>query len=191
MRTERHTGIALVKVKPRAPRPAPRSRKRWNLASRFFSGEGSNETVSTSMRFTATPEAVWDSMVSYEEVPVRPPLLLRALLPVPIRTEGDKTCAGANVQCVYEGGSLIKSITAVEPPHLLEFDVIEQALGVERCVEAIRGSYRITKVGERTEVVLSTLYRAYLRPRWLWRPMEQFLGHVFHRHILNGMRESL
>jgi hypothetical protein len=97
--------------------------------------------VTTSTFFDATPEMVWQRMLSYEEVPTRPPLILRTLLPVPLRTKGAKTCQGAAVQCLYIGGNLVKQIPAVEPPHLLAFEIIHQRLGIESCVTAIGGSY--------------------------------------------------
>ena len=39
----------------------------------------------------------------YEEVPGHPPFLLRALLPNPVRTQGDKSRIGATVRCTYTG----------------------------------------------------------------------------------------
>lgn len=166
--------------------------KRWpKLLGRMFSGEGVNDTVVTAVRLSASPEVVWAQLLTYEEVPVRPPFMLRTLLPYPLRSEGDKGRLGADIQCIYREGDLVKSITAVDPPRLLSFDVHEQRLGVESCVRAMGGSYEIRACGDQTEVVLTTRYVAYLRPRGLWRPVEQFLGHIFHRHILNGMRASL
>jgi hypothetical protein len=161
------------------------------LTSRLFSGQQATESVTTSVFFYASPETVWRGMLSYEEVPAPPPLMLRTLLPVPLRTVGDKMCLGAAVQCLYGGGDLVKQITAVEPPHLLAFEVTHQRLGIESCVTAIGGSYQIRACGIRTEIVLTTNYHAYLQPRYIWRPMEQLLAHAFHRHILEGMRDSL
>lgn len=134
---------------------------------------------------------VWQQMVLYEDVPICPPFLLRVLLPYPVRTEGDKTCVGAAVQCTYNGGQLVKRITFVEPPHILQFDVVEQHLGIEGCITTIGGSYEIRSRGDQTEVVLTTKYCGHLRPRWLWRPLERILTHQLHRHILNGMSRSL
>ena len=148
-----------------------------------------SESVTTSVLFQASPETVWQRMLSYEEVSTRPPLILRALLPIPLRTEGEKTSAGATVQCLYGGGDLVKQITVVEPPHLLEFEVHQQRLGIEDCITAIGGSYRLRACGAQTEIVLVTNYRGYLRPRCFWHPIEHFLGHIFHRHILRGMRD--
>jgi len=124
----------------------------------------------------------------YEDVPGRPPLLLRLLLPSPIRSEGRKHRVGATVRCVYQPGDLLKRITVVEAPHSLRFDVIQQRLGIESCILALGGSYSTRASGEGTDVVLATNYQASLRPRALWRPLEAFLLRQLHRHVLRGIR---
>jgi hypothetical protein len=53
------------------------------------------------------------------------------------------------------------------------------------------GSYEFRADGTGSRVVLATLYSGHLRPRWLWRPLERFLAHRLHRHILDGMRDAL
>lgn len=134
---------------------------------------------------------VWNRILFYEEVPERPPLLLRTLLPAPVRTEGGKTRVGATIRCTYRGGDLLKRITVFDPPHRVEFEVIEQALGVESCVLALGGSYTIVPCGNGIDVALCTHYRAYLHPRHLWRRLESLLVHQLHRHILSGIREAI
>jgi hypothetical protein len=191
MRRRQNNAISAAGKNLSIPYPEPHAKAWMRLASRLFSGQQATESVMTSVFFHANPETVWQRMLSYEEVPTRPPLILRALLPLPLRTVGDKTSLGAAVQCHYGGGDLVKQITTVEPPHLLAFEVTQQRLGIESCITAIGGSYRIQPCGARTEIVLTTNYHAYLQPRWIWRPLEQSLAHLFHRHILEGMRDIL
>lgn len=160
---------------------------RYRLASRLFARKAVIDSVATRLHFNAGPETVWNHILLYEEVPGRPPFLLRALLPHPVGTEGDKYRAGATVRCIYTAGDLTKRITAVEPPHLLQFDVIEQRLGIEDCIQTFSGSYQIHPCNDATDVVLITNYLAHLRPRRLWRPLESFLISQLHRHILRGV----
>lgn len=163
----------------------------FGLIGRVFSGGTADEAVATASHFPVSAEAVWRCMLLYEDVPARPSLLLRTLLPYPVRTEGDKTRVGARIQCTYHGGDLVKCISRVEAPHLLEFEVLEQRLGIEGCVRTVGGSYEIRSEDDGAEVVLTTNYLGHLRPRSMWRPVEQFLARQLHRHILNGMRASL
>lgn len=157
------------------------------LFGRLFPPGRVIDSVTTTARFDAPPEAVWRSLVFYEQVPQRPPLLLLVLLPSPVRTHGNGKHVGAVVECSYSSGSLLKRITTVERPHLLRFEVIEQYLGVERCVTTVEGSYEIRQNGRGSELALTTRYRGHLRPRGFWRPFERYLAHQLHRHILGGV----
>jgi hypothetical protein len=158
---------------------------------RLFPRNAAVESVHTRVHLDASPEAVWDGMLFYEEVPRRPMPLLRLFLPVPLRTTGEKTRVGATIECIYDGGYLEKCITSVERARSVRFDVLVQNLGVEDCISMQGGAYEIREQGGGSEVVLTTSYRGHLRPRWLWRPFEAFLAHRLHRHILDGMRASL
>ena len=167
------------------------SAQRYALLSRFLGRESVSESVATQVHFASSAETVWKRIVFYEEVPGHIPFLLRALLPWPLRSEGDKTAAGTTVVCTYNRGSLVKRIIRVEPRHLLRFEVIEQHLGIEDCVIARSGSYEIRSDAGGTQVILTTNYTAALRPRWVWRPCERLLAAQLHRHVLSGMRAAI
>ena len=158
---------------------------------RLFPHNETVEGVATRVRFDATAEAVWQGMLFYEEVPSRPMPLLRLFLPAPVRTQGEKTRVGAIIECTYDGGYLEKRITAAERARFVRFDVSVQKLGVEDFISMTGGSYEMSDHGGGSELVLTTRYRGHLRPRWLWRPLEHFLAHHLHRHILDGMRTAL
>jgi hypothetical protein len=150
------------------------------------------DQATTTFHFSAPPEAVWQSLMFYEDVPGRPWPMLRLVLPRPIRSEGDKRSVGAIIRCTYDRGHLIKRITAVEAPRHLGFEVMEQRLGIESRVRACQGTYDLRAAAEGgTEVVLTTYYAGHLRPRALWRAMERYVCHRVHLHILMGMRERL
>jgi len=158
---------------------------------RLFPRNETVEAVRTKTHFDASLESVWQAMLFYEQVPRRPPGLLRWFLPLPVRTKGEKTTVGALVECVYDGGYLEKRITEVERPRFVRFDVVLQQLGIEDSISMRGGSYEMGAADGGTEVVLTTRYSGHLRPRWLWRPFEHWLAHGLHHHILDGMRLSL
>ena len=160
---------------------------RYRLVTRLFARSPFKEAAATRIRLDARSEAVWNHLLFYEEVPGRPPFPLRMLLPHPVRTEGVKTRVGATVRCAYSGGHLVKRITHVEPRHFLQFEVVEQDLGIESCILTLCGSYTLSACGPTTEVTIMTNYHAYLRPRYVWRPLEAFLMHQLHSHILRGV----
>ena len=159
--------------------------------AQLFARDAVKETVATRVHFRAGPEAVWNRLMFYEEVPGSPPLLLQAFLPRPLGTEGDKSRVGERVRCVYRKSELVKRITIVEPARRLEFEVVEQNLGIESCVLTQGGSYQFFPCGDGTDVALVTDYRAFLHPRHLWRPLEALLVGGLHRHILGAVHAAL
>lgn len=160
-------------------------------AGRIFGGAPTAELIRTCVHFTQPPDVVWRHLMTYEELPSRPPWLLRLILPEPLRTSGSKGCAGAELVCSYRGGSLIKRMAAVDPPYRMRFTVSAQSLGIEDCVVARSGSYEIFATPDGGSMVeLTTRYLARLHPRWLWRPIEALAGHQLHRHILKAMRRE-
>lgn len=174
--------------------PMPTTRLRAHAArllSWLCARNGVNEAVATRISFDCSPEEVWNHLLFYEEVPGRPAFLLRTMLPCPVRTEGDKTRVGATVLCTYRGGDLAKRIITIEPPRRLQFEVIEQRLGIEGCILARGGSYQIEAQANACDVVLITNYRAHLRPRYLWHPLEALLVTELHLHILHGIRAAV
>lgn len=130
----------------------------------------------------------WERIVFFEETPQRPPWILRRVIPEHLSLEGDKSHVGGLVRCVYRRGEIVKHVTALERPEHVSFDVMGQELGIEKMVLVRGGSYWIEDLGEACRVRLSTRYTAFMRPRWLWRPVERWLMGMLHRHILTSMR---
>lgn len=174
-----------------------RARRPWRLYSlfnalcRIMPANSAEDSITTEMSIPASPLDVWRNIQFYEEVTQPAPLVLRWLLPTPVRTEGGKQNLHAVVRCTYRGGFLIKKITDSKPGSVIEFDVLKQALGIEGFVALGRGSYRLLEDEGKTRVVLNTCYRGHLKPRALWRPFERWVAHMMHRHILDGMRIHL
>lgn len=151
--------------------------------------EGDRASVVTRMPCGASPDRVWATLMFYEQIDERPPLLLRWLLPVPIRTEGKKSAIGDEARCLYEGGYLIKRVTRIEHGRVYGFDVSEQALVVGGGMSLSGGDYTLRELPDgSTEVALTTNYVSTRRPRWFWTRVEAAICHMFHRHILRAMR---
>lgn len=158
----------------------------------FCASVGTEESVSTTIDYPGSMDQAWRALVTYEEVTHRPPWLLRVLLPQPVGTTGDKTQVGAMIACRYREGSLFKRIEIADAPEYLQFEVLEQRLGIERWILARGGSYEIRASGKglTCRITLVTDYCGRLRPRWLWRRIEEYVAHRFHRHVLAGMKDA-
>jgi hypothetical protein len=122
----------------------------------------------------------------------RPPLHLRLLLPLPIRTSGSKSEVGDEATCLYAGGYLLKRVTQIEPCRLYGFAVVEQNLTIGGGLMLAGGCYTLRELpSRRTEVAVTTRYVSNKRPGWLWKPIEATVCHLFHRHLLSAMRRKV
>jgi hypothetical protein len=182
--------MPIAEPQPVTPKSVPR--KLWcSLLSLLFGGQAASESVQTKLHIRASPETLWNRILFYEEISSPPPLLLRALIPEPVRTEGDKTTPGSTILCTYKQGHLVKRISVLETRRLLAFEVVEQHLGIESCIVAKSGSYKIRHIPAGTQVLLTTNYDGHLRPRPLFRALEKLVIHQLHRHVLSGMRDAV
>jgi hypothetical protein len=144
------------------------------------------------MKFAASPERVWGGLMFYEQIEERPPLHLRLLLPLPIRTECSKSKVGDDVRCSYEGGHLLKRITQIDRGRHYGFEVVEQNLAVGGGLMLSGGCYTLRGLpGGGTEVAVTTRYVSLRRLTWLWKPIEAAVCHMFHRHLLAAMRRRV
>jgi hypothetical protein len=146
-------------------------------------------SVVTAVKFSVSLGIVWQRLMFYEQIEKPPPWVLRLLLPIPVRTEGRELEVGEEIKCIYENGSLTKRVTRVTRGREFAFDVIEQKLKLHGGIKLSGGSYTLRELPDgRTEVALKTRYASRNRPRWLCRPVEAAVCHLFHRHILQAMR---
>ena len=149
-------------------------------------------SIVTRMNFSAAPAQVWDGLMFYEQIEEPPPLHLRLLLPLPIRTEGRKSAVGDEAMCLYQSGHLLKRVTQIDRCRYYGFDVVEQNLAIGRGLTLSGGCYTLRELpGGRTEVAVTTRYVSGKRPGWLWKPIEATVCHLFHRHLLSAMRRKI
>ena len=145
--------------------------------------------VTTHVVVAADPAKVWTSLVFYEGIEEAPPWYLQLLLPRPIRTQGAKAAVGDQATCLYQGGHLLKRVTRIDPDRRYEFTVVEQHLGIGGGIKLSGGSYVLNDLGGgRTTLSITTRYSDGHRPRWLARPVEEAVCHLFHRHLLNAIK---
>ena len=124
----------------------------------------------------------------YEQIVDPPPLYLRLLLPVPVRSEGAQEGVGDVATCVYASGYMLKRVTRIEPARLHEFAVVEQQLAIGAGLRLSGGSYALRPLPQAaTEVLVTTFYLGGRRPRALWRPAEAMVCHLFHRYLLKAI----
>jgi hypothetical protein len=148
------------------------------------------ESVSTERMLDADPAAAWEGLMFYEEVRHDPPWLLHLALPKPIRSIGSKERVGDVVRCLYDRGELAKEITYRAEGERMAFRVTRQDF-LTHDVKLRAGSFDFERAGpNRTRVTLTTEYERLLYPAALWRPIEKWVVHTLHGHVLEGMRRE-
>jgi len=153
---------------------------------------GGSSIVMTGMTIAASAASVWEGLMFYEQVPGRPPLHLRLLLPSPKRAERGRSIVGAETRCLYEKGHLLKRVTGIELGRSYGFDIVEQDLAIGSGIRLMGGGYTLRELPDgTTRLGIETRYVSPSRPRWLWSRVEAAVCHAFHRHILGAMRRTL
>jgi hypothetical protein len=179
-------------MKPAATETNGRAARSTNASSAAMAMARRPTSILTRMKFAASPERVWCGLMFYEQIDERPPLHLRLLLPMPIGTGSSKLKVGDEVRCSYENGYLLKRITQIDLERHYGFEVVEQKLAVGGGLALSGGCYTLRELpGGGTEVAVTTRYVSLRRPRWLWRPIEAAVCHMFHRHLLAAMRRKV
>jgi hypothetical protein len=146
-------------------------------------------SVVTGRRLEAPPGVVWRHLMFFEQVPHRPPMALRVLLPEPLRAEGASSALGAETRCVYRQGYLVKRVTRIEPERLYGFEIVEQALEIGGGIRLAGGAYTLASLPDgSTRVEVETRFVGRRNPRWLWRRVEIGVCHLFHLHLLEAIR---
>jgi len=149
-------------------------------------------SIDTRARLNASPSRVWSALMLYEDILDPPPVYLRLLLPIPIRTRGRAHQVGDEVECLYETGRLVKRIHDIEPDCHYRFEVVEQSLTIGGNIRLSGGGYALYALADgTTELRIETRYVGGRRPRRLWRPIEALVCKAFHRHLLSEMRRRL
>jgi hypothetical protein len=179
-------------MKPAATETSAPSGKSADAARPAIAVARQSTSIVTRMKFATSRERVWDGLMFYEQLEVRPPLHLRLLLPLPIGTENSKSRVGDEVRCLYQGGHLLKRITRIDPGCHYGFEVVEQNLAIGGGLTLSGGCYTLCALptGD-TEVAVTTRYVSLRRPGWLWKPIEAAVCHLFHRHLLSAMRRKV
>jgi len=137
-------------------------------------------------------EAAWEKVCFYEHIELQPTWLLRAALPVPMRTTGAYRKIGDVSSCRYsDGGYLTKRIRHIGGRRV-DFDVIEQTIRYAGRIDLKGGSIRIDELADGScSVEMITFYE--LRTPWLQllRPAIDYVVRAMHRIVMRDMRCKL
>ena len=153
------------------------------------------ETVQTSKNISANLQDVWNQIHFYEDSNSYSSWLTLAGFPRPIGTSGFIKEVGAKTKCIYEGGFIDKTITAVDidkKTARFEFDVINQVNVEDHAIKLIDGGFYLTQQDtQKTSLTLKTTYKPLMTPRFIWRPFEKATNQALHMHIIKEIEHQI
>lgn len=165
-------------------------------------GGGAVHPISTAVEVDAPPEAVWDVVVAFPEIPpeVLPAWYFRAGVAYPLRARIEGTGPGAVRYCEFSTGAFVEPVTVWDPPRHLGFDVVESpptmfelspwdevfAPHLDGVLQSQRGEFRLEALpGGRTRLVGTTWYRFDMAPTAYWTLWSDLIIHAIHVRVLS------
>lgn len=159
--------------------------------------------ASTSVTIDAPPEAVWNNVVTFSELPPPDEVFFRAGLAYPIRARIEGSGVGAVRYCEFSTGAFVEPIEVWDEPRLLRFAVTENPpvmkelnpFGevhpphLEGYFASERGQFRLVPLpGGRTRLVGTTWYRHRIEPQAYWRIWSDATIHAIHTRVLRHIK---
>ena len=147
----------------------------------------------TNLELPYSATKTWNKVRFYEHVELRPSVLLRLVLPVPMGTTGCHGKPGDTSRCLYsDGGYLTKRMTRIDEGECVQFEIIEQSIRYHNHVKLLGGSIRVIALSENScRVEMVTHYRCKGLTRWLAGGFVYHVVKAMHRLVLKDMQFSL
>jgi hypothetical protein len=149
--------------------------------------------VCTSGRLSCPAQKAWDKVCFYEHIATQPSLLLRTVLPVPLRTTGAYRKVGDISRCMYsDGGYLAKQIRHIAAGQRIDFDIIEQSIRYANRILLKGGTIQIeSHDGGASSVRMSTRYQLRGAARLIPRFLIDYVVSAMHKIVIRDMQVRL
>lgn len=162
--------------------------------------------VETAVDVDAPPEAVWQQVVSFAELPEPDFWLFRIGIAYPRRAEIYGEGAGAVRHCVFSTGPFVEPIHVWDAPWRLRFGVIAQpppmrelspysqvhAPHLDHFLVSREGQFLLTPLaGGRTRLIGTTWYENRMWPADYWRRWSDWIIHRIHQRVLDHIKDRV
>jgi uncharacterized protein YndB with AHSA1/START domain len=141
----------------------------------------------------APPDKVWPHVLAFPEIPDRPAYwIFRLGLPYPTQTTNGGNFVGADRQCMFSDGIVIKErVAEIVPNEKLTFDIIEQPAHPEAYghITLHRGRFELrdNKNGT-TTLIGSSWYTLHVRPAWYFDLWTRDMTRAVHLRVMRHVR---
>jgi hypothetical protein len=142
----------------------------------------------------ATPDKVWPHVLAFPEIPARPDYwIFRLGLPYPTQTTNGGNFVGADRQCMFSDGIVIKErVAEFVPNEKLTFDIVEQPSHPEAYghITLHRGEFVLRDNGNGTTTLTgSSWYTLHVRPLWYFDLWTRDMTRAVHLRVMNHVRQ--
>jgi hypothetical protein len=141
----------------------------------------------------ASPAKVWPHVLAFPEIPDRPDYwIFRLGLPYPTQTTNGGNFLGADRQCTFSNGVVIKErVAEFVPNEKLTFDVAEQPSDPEAYghITLHRGQFVLQDNHDGTTTLIgSSSYTLHVRPRWYFDIWTRDMTRAVHLRVMNHIK---
>jgi hypothetical protein len=141
----------------------------------------------------APPAKVWPNVLAFPEIPDPPNYwIFRLGLPYPTQTTNGGNVVGADRQCIFSNGVVIKErVAEFVPNEKLTFDVAEQPTDPEAYghITLHRGQFVLQDNHDGTTTLIgSSWYTLHVRPRWYFDLWTRDMSRAVHLRVMNHIR---
>lgn len=141
----------------------------------------------------APPAKLWPHVLAFPEIPDAPDYwIFRLGLPYPTTTTNGGNFVGADRQCIFSNGVVIKErIAELVPNEKLTFDVAEQPTDPEAYghITLHRGQFILQDNQDGTTTLIgSSWYTLHVRPRWYFDFWTRDMSRAVHLRVMNHIK---
>ena len=141
----------------------------------------------------APPAKVWPHVLAFPEIPNVPDYwIFRLGLPYPTTTTNGGNFVGADRQCIFSNGVIVKErVAEFVPNEKLTFDVAEQPADPEAYghITLHRGQFILQDNHDGTTTLIgSSWYTLHVRPRWYFDLWTRNMSQAVHLRVMNHIK---
>jgi hypothetical protein len=149
--------------------------------------------VTDEILIRARPSQVWPHVLAFPDIPDRPDYwIFRLGLPYPTQTTNSGHFVGADRQCMFSDGIVIKEqVAEFIPREKLTFDIVQQPTHPEAYghITLHRGQFVLRDNGNGTTTLFgSSWYTLHVRPLWYFDIWTRDMTHAVHMRVMNNVR---
>jgi uncharacterized membrane protein YhaH (DUF805 family) len=161
--------------------------------------------VTSSVIVNASPERVWQNVISFSRLPPAHEFLFKLGIAYPIYAEIQGHGVGAVRHCYFSTGPFVEPVEVWDEPHLLKFSVAESPAPLQEWtpyhsihpahldgyLASESGQFRLVPLdgGKRTLLEGTTWYRHHMWPADYWAIWSDQIIHTIHLRVLNHVKQ--